>query len=210
MPESRPVGSKDAPRDLEREQRERDMVHRVLTDTTELPAKFKDWVTRWIEVGGARLSVNDSIGAYNQPRARVYHSATQSLSTATVTTLSFNSERYDTGAMHDTSTNNSRLTVPKPGVYLVGGHVEFAANATGQRGLYLYLNGATYLAYDIHDASAANETAVTVSTVDQFVVGDYVELRAYQSSGGMLNVNSVTRYTPEFHMTFLADYPRSN
>lgn len=207
MPESR----RDSKvRDFDREEREQEMVHRVLSNTTELPAKFRDWVSRWVEIGGARLSVNDSIGTYNQPRARIYNSSTQSISTATLTTLTFNSERYDTGAMHSTSTNTSRLTVPKPGVYLVGGHVEFAANATGQRGLYLYLNGATYLAYDIHDASAANETAVTVSTVDQFVVGDYVELRVYQSSGGMLNVNSVSRYTPEFHMTFLADYPRSN
>lgn len=188
---------------------ERELQRRLFGKSQDFPPEFTGWLRLQVEKDPPRLLPTNVERVYNVPRARVTHSSTQSISTATVTTLSFNTEHYDPWAMHDTSTNTSRLTVVKPGVYLVGGSVEFQASATGQRGLYIYLNGVTYIAYDIHDASAANETAVTVSTVDQFVTGDYVELRVYQSSGGMLNVNSVSRYTPVFHMTFLADYPPS-
>lgn len=188
---------------------ERDLQRRLFGGSQDFPSEFTGWLRLQMEKDPPRLLPQNVERVYNIPRARVTHSTTQSLSTATVTTLSFDTEHYDTWAMHDTVTNNSRLTAVKPGVYLVGGHVEFPANATGQRGLYIYLNGATYLAYAIHDAAAANETAVTVSTVDSFNVGDYVELRGYQSSGGALNVNAVSRYTPVFHMTFLADYPPS-
>ena len=56
-------------------------------------------------------------------------------------------ERIDVGAMHDTSSNTSRLTVPSGGgFYGIGGRIEFAANSTGRRGIQIRLNGTTVIA----------------------------------------------------------------
>ena len=117
---------------------------------------------------------------------------TQSISTATATAITFNAESYDTDAFHDNSTNNTRLTVPtgKGGYYLVNGSISFVGNATGLRGAYLYKNGAVqnYVALIATSGAAAN-TMVTFSYAIKLVAADYVELYAYQSSGGNLQVD---------------------
>jgi hypothetical protein len=126
----------------------------------------------------------------NPPACRVYHSTTQSAANATATTLSFNSERYDTNTMHDTVTNNSRITMTTAGLYLVTAHVAFAANATGQRDLYLQVNATTYIAMHTNPTiGAGGETFLSVATVFKFAASDYIIARVFQNSGGALNVN---------------------
>lgn len=43
---------------------------------------------------------------------RVYKSATQTVSAGVTDVVTFNSEDYDTDTLHDTVTNNSRITIP--------------------------------------------------------------------------------------------------
>jgi hypothetical protein len=140
------------------------------------------------------------------PCVRAYHNANQSLVTATWTPLALNSERIDQAGnavdtMHDNTTFNSRLTCRYAGVYQITGHFEFAANATGQRFSQIWLNGGTIIAEGTGmDASAANQTQMTVSTIYQLSVNDYVQLYAWQNSGAGLNVTAVGNYSPEFMM----------
>lgn len=134
--------------------------------------------------------------------ARVYHNAAQSIPNNTATTLAFNSERNDTDTIHDTVTNNSRLTCKTAGVYAISGTLEYATNATGERSVAIRLNGTTYI------AAAANSGGISVtqlSCTTQYImaVNDYIELIAFQDSGGALNVNSTANYSPEFMMTRL-------
>jgi hypothetical protein len=134
--------------------------------------------------------------------ARAYHNAAQSIASGGPgTVLALNSERYDTDGFHDTVTNSSRLTVPagKDGKYRITGTVQFAANATGERRLEILLNGATVIGRV--SSAAVSGTAPTVLTVTcdyGFVAGDYVELRAFQDSGGALDAEAVGNYSPEF------------
>src|SRR4029077_20051578 len=96
--------------------------------------------------GAARFGViEDGIfDAHNMPAARVFHSANQSITTATETTLAFDSERFDTDTIHDTVTNNSRLTCKHAGVYVIGAHVQFDSGAAGgARYVSIMLNGTT-------------------------------------------------------------------
>ena len=77
------------------------------------------------------------------PSARVNHTADQSITSATWTSLSFNTEDWDTAAnaastQHDTVTNNNRLTAIYAGKYAAYAYATFAANATGQR--YIGIN----------------------------------------------------------------------
>lgn len=130
---------------------------------------------------------------------RVYNNANQSIPDSIMTALAFDSEYYDTYGMHNTVLNNTRITVQNGGKYTIGGSVVFAANAVGVRALQIYKNNSTILAQE-QDASAgaANTHRTVVVTSDEFVAGDYVELRAYQSSGGALNVNYEDRSSPVF------------
>jgi hypothetical protein len=66
--------------------------------------------------------------------------------------------------------------------------------------LAIRLNGTTMLAGQSGPAMAAKETRIAVSTLYVLAVNDYVELMAYQSSGGALNVTAESAYTPEFAM----------
>lgn len=157
--------------------------------------------TAYVVPGG--ISIDDL--ANTNKSARVTHNAAQSIPTATNTALAFNTERWDTDTIHDTSTNNSRLTCKTAGKYLIAGHVLFAGHATGQRQLSVRLNGATYCGIVNHiSASAAVQSCLSISTVLDLAVNDYVELVALQTSGGDLNISQANNYTPEFMMIKIA------
>jgi hypothetical protein len=136
------------------------------------------------------------------PQARVYNSANISVADATNVALTFDSERWDTGTsseQHSTSANTSRLTCRVAGLYSIGGSIGFAANAVGDRFASLRLNGATYIGQAGGKASAVVQTAANVQTEYRLAVGDYVELLAYQNSGGALNALATGNYSPEFY-----------
>jgi hypothetical protein len=122
----------------------------------------------------------------------VYKTANQSLTTATLTALSFDAEYYDTNTMHDNTTNNSRITIPasQGGKYLMTGNIAYAPNAGGWRYFFLRINGSN----NFYSASnpvllpfASFPNYMGVSFVLDLAAADYVELFGYQSSGGALD-----------------------
>ena len=156
-------------------------------------------------LSGSDHSGTLALGQYRSvPAARAYHNASQSIPNAALTALALNSERWDTDAMHDNVTSNSRLTVKTAGWYVVTAAVEFAANATGIRQLKLLLNGATPLAVLSQPASTGgNFTRQVVVTAYYFALTDWVEMEVFQDSGGALNVNSAAQYSPELTMVWV-------
>src|SRR3990172_469536 len=133
----------------------------------------------------------------SQIGARVFNSANESISNATLTAITFDSERYDTDNIHSTSSNTSRLTANHAGKYIISGGMAYASNSTGQRFIGVRLNGATYI--DVHEVLniGANNHSVSISTIYHLVINDYVELIAYQTSGGALNVLTSANDSPE-------------
>jgi hypothetical protein len=123
-----------------------------------------------------------------KPHVSAYHDTTQSLNNSTLTPLVFNSEHYDSNAMHDLSTNNGRIKFPRFGAYHVGCYVGFAANSTGYRIVRIRLNGSTTLAQASLPTVNGDTCAVPLSRDYRFSEGDYVEVIAFQNSGGSLNV----------------------
>lgn len=143
----------------------------------------------------------------DKPHCRVRNSANIShTSTGNYQALTFDSERVDVGAMHDTTTNTGRLTVPTGGggFYAIGGCIEFASNSTGRRGIQIRLNGTTVIARHESGNVTANDHAITVATVYQLGAGDYLELMGFQASGGNLNMLATSAYSPEFFAHWLA------
>lgn len=153
-----------------------------------------------------RLAGQFPVGTENLavvPAARVTHSVAQSIPNSTVTFLSFDTERFDTQDLHDNSTNNSRLTAPIDGIYLITAHVEFASNSTGRRQLALRASGSTFIALTEPDTNQNASTHLSLGTVYELSADGYVEVRVFQNSGGSLNVGKTDEFTPEFTMTWI-------
>jgi hypothetical protein len=148
---------------------------------------------------------NELVAAMANNSVRVYNDANISIPDNTLTVLTFNTERFDTGALHSTSANTSRLTCVTAGKYLITGNVQWAFNATGDRMLEVLLNGATSIAkQQVEPVSGTNLLTVqVVTTVYHLAAADYVELRVYQNSGGALNAQVAANYSPEFGMSFI-------
>jgi len=160
---------------------------------TDLPNNFQTIDDRFTEHQA------DKAPHPNIPSVRVTHSVSQSIADATVTVLSFDTERFDNDAIHDTAVDNSRLTAQTPGKYLIAGNVEFAANSTGMRTVAIRINGTTFIAQHTENAGA-NVMRLPVSSVYDLAAGDYAELIVYQSSGASLDVTKSNQHSPEFMM----------
>lgn len=141
--------------------------------------------------------------------ARVYGS-TQNVGDAAYETIEFDTERWDTGStgaggsypngMWDIA-NDTRLTAVHRGWHTISGHLVFASNAIGIRGIQIRHGGAAVIARDERH-TFAGQIPVPVSITTQYWMnaGEYVELMAFQNSGGVLAVVEVPNYSPEFVM----------
>lgn len=135
------------------------------------------------------------------PMCRVHHSTNQTITSGSQTVLNFDIEIFDDGAMHDTSTNNSRITIPTGGggVYLAG--FEFRMANTDQAGTRygrLLLNGTTGLANAEHLPTDLTAVSQTTTALVELAAADYIEVAALQNSGANLNTNRTASYTPIF------------
>lgn len=133
--------------------------------------------------------------------ARVFNSVNISIADVTLTFLTFDSESFDTDAIHSTVSNTGLLTATTAGKYLIGGCVYFEDNATGRRDLTIRRNGSNDIVRTtVLSSGAADGTKLEVTTYFNLAAGDYVELGVFQASGGALNVSRVADFSPEFWM----------
>ena len=134
------------------------------------------------------------------PSVRAKHSVNQTIPSGTPTILSFDSEDWDSEAIHSTVTNNSRLTCVTAGKYLVTAGVGWQSNSSGYRRLGVLRNGSVAWAYNhstpISGASHYQQIRAQLS----LSVGDYVTLEAYQTSGSSLTITGGQQYSPFFGM----------
>ena len=146
--------------------------------------------------------------------ARVRRSTAQAIGTAAWTAVIFSHERWDTGINSDhasgfwviTLGEATKLTAPVSGNYIITGHIEWAGNAVGDRGIGIrHSRGAAqvYIAQHMTEALSTAEIPHPMSIATEYWLreDDYVELMVYQSSGGDLNINSTGNYSPEFTIT---------
>jgi len=132
--------------------------------------------------------------------ARVYNSANLSIPNNTETALALDSEGYDTDTIHDTVTNNSRLTCKTAGKYLIIAQAWWAGNSTGFRAVTIKLNGATVLAQVLREPVGTYQCRMITTTIYDLAVDDYVEVTVTQTSGAALNVFVAGYASPEFMM----------
>jgi hypothetical protein len=118
----------------------------------------------------------------------------QSISNATWTATTFDTEVLDTNGFHSLVTNTSRITIPTgyAGKYLINYGVTFAtASATGARYGQIYKNGVTLAGSSAFAtptsgfAPGANNSIIT-----SLSEADYIEAYIYQSSGSSMNMDN--------------------
>jgi hypothetical protein len=140
------------------------------------------------------------------PAVRAFTRNVLTVPDATLTLVPLDEERFDTANMHDNAVNNTRLTVPRDGIYAVSAHVSWWNSPTGVRELNIF----AYKSYTLSrigssrvDAAQAWHTAQSVTTVDRFSTGDYVEMEVRQESGGPGFLQVSGEDSPYFSMAWL-------
>jgi hypothetical protein len=127
----------------------------------------------------------------------LYKSASQTASNSTWTAITFDSENFDVGGYHDTSTNNTRITIPtgKGGYYSLTGSLNWGGNTTGARTAAIYLNGSLNKVLGQHPSTIANDVYTEFNYIMNLSAGDYVEMYGFQLSGGNLGMMGATTAT---------------
>lgn len=125
-----------------------------------------------------------------------FASANQVISNSTVTTLTFNSEKFDTNAFHDNVTNTGRFTIPANygGYYECSLLLAFEANATGFRRVEIWKNGSKLYQTDGNGMNNGSTDTKPISAIVNLVATDYIEYRVVQNSGGNLTAYTTDQY----------------
>jgi hypothetical protein len=144
-------------------------------------------VDLWLE-SGATIRESTAIAA------RVIRTSAQTIPNNTWTAVSFSQATFDDRpselSTHWSSGTPTRLTCRVAGTYYVYGSVMFTANTNGDRMIGIRLNGSQFW-------FTSNTRAVTVATLNTILdvsgiiklnIEDYIELMAFQNSGGGLNI----------------------
>jgi len=131
---------------------------------------------------------------HSKDHASAYDSTNQSLTDSTYENITFDSEHFDSNSMHNTSSTTSRIKCNSDGLYLAVFKVTFDTNTTGIRRVQLRENaagssaGGTARGVWNGPALSGENTIVAGSRLVRLVDTDYVEIFAYQNSGGALDV----------------------
>lgn len=164
-----------------------DSGHKVLTvpqDTTITAGSNAE--ATWAPFLGTKVSALSviTVGAYakrpNSSPVSVPSGFTLS------TTIPFTQVIFDTSNFWSAGTPD-RFTIPKAGTYLFAATAGFATNGTGGRAASIYKNGTTNMIANQTAPSSDFFWGGSAVVTDQFIAGDYVELRVAQHSGGALN-----------------------
>ena len=155
--------------------------------------------TLGINPQGTRATVKDRLDILEPfpPACRIYHDAAQEITSGTWTTLTFNSERFDTDDMHSVLANTNRIYAQRDGIYLAYFHGAFAANAVGLRAVTIRHNSSTSIASLSTTAHGTTTSRLSAATVYQMSAGDWFDFIVYQNSGGALNLNVYANFSIE-------------
>jgi len=98
--------------------------------------------------------------------------------------MAADTEDFDTDGMHDTVTNNSRITPTTAGIYLFTATVQFPSVAGGTRQVAISINRSTVVAQvDGPPEASGFQTSISVSGAwSMNGTTDYAETRIYHSN----------------------------
>lgn len=146
----------------------------------------------WTMARATRYWQGDALtGDESRPFSVLRQSVAQSIPNNALTPILFDTEDIDIGSGHSTSSNTSRWTCPstKLGWFRVIGLYAAVSNGTGMRRVAICINGTFYSGNSTTNGIAGIDTTLQASDLIYLNPGDYVEIHAYQTSGGSLNTS---------------------
>lgn len=174
---------------------------KYLGDVQPVPAKAV-----WLVSDGKDLFALGVIaGADRTFSPRASRSSTQTIPDATDTAISFdavNSDSWGAWSAGEPTRVYARLT----GRYMAVGQVHFAANGTGIRTAFIERTGTSTVGrVTIAPAGAGSPTwlNVTAHAFDMTAGTDYVRLMVRQNSGGALDANNSSTFSPALSLVYL-------
>jgi hypothetical protein len=143
-------------------------------------ASSTDKDTAWVNAatGGGSSSSPSAWGSW-------YLAANQTIPNAVVTIVTATTALGTPVGL--TMSAGGQVTIESPGLYVLSVRAAFVGNATGNRYIYLYVNGA-YLQRIENAGYAAGNQTLGGTMVTSLAAGDVVDMRVYQTSGASLDV----------------------
>ena len=127
----------------------------------------------------------------NTPIILVYPDSGQTISTATTTKVSLNTEVIDTDGTFDSSTNY-RWT-PGAGTYYISGNTSINLSTAGAYlQAYIYKNGSTLAVGQVQAEGTTATMIATIEVIDTADADDYYELYVRQNTGSSGDTNTGT------------------
>ena len=155
---------------------------------------FTDVATGDVYTAAAHNDVLENINNYRvPPMCRVKQTSGQSVAYNTNVILSFDDEDFDTDAMHDNATNNSRITINTAGVYLVVAGIRYTAGVSTTTRISVLKNGGSA---GIDERGPNNtRSGQQVTGYYNLAVADYLEAEVYQNNTATTARITETPYT---------------
>jgi hypothetical protein len=156
----------------------------------------------WFTPPGIKDSIGGGSGSSSAVGCGLSNSGVQSIPNATWTAVTFDTESWDNGGYHSTSSNTSRITIPsgKDGVYLFTANVVLANAGGTYRYIKIYKNGSAISLQNMNNLSG-DVAAMGYSMLVKLAATDYIEVFVLQDSGGSINTNT-TNGTPTFSAVY--------
>lgn len=154
---------------------------------------------------GTTYRDNFELLARNKCAADLSLSSAQAIANNTRQAVAMDTESKDVGGLHSTSSLTTRATIPAggDGFYLVLVLGEWAgSNTTGRRQIEIRKGGSAILGVQAVPGSASPQ-AMSCGVLCQLVAGDFIEMTAFQDSGGSVNMNASNFYSPKLQLIWL-------
>ena len=165
---------------------ERKMLQRILSFPEELPQKFASWVVEYMKVNAEEIPASAIVGSERESvSCRLRRTSDQTGFTGGVRAdVVWTEAEWDPSAMWDSS---AKITVPRPGKYLVTASLEWQGGFDGQ--LEIWKNNTTRE----HIATSAGR--VTVLTLLNMMKSDYIEIKVVPDNSAS-EINFEANHTP--------------
>ncbi|GAC1535129.1 MAG: hypothetical protein NVS3B1_29590 [Marmoricola sp.] len=160
-----------------------------------VPAQ-RTWAAAYkVTAADMNANVRDAVNfLLNTPFAQVYQNSSQSIPNATYTAVTFDTAEFNNDGAW-TSGSNTRWTCQTGGTYRVSAQISFNTNATGIREAQYVVNGGAVVTFNASAVSGAATQVVVPVFSQHFNAGDYIQVNAYQNSGGALTLATGPRAT---------------
>lgn len=160
----------------------------------------------WVLSDGRDLYGFGAIAADDRTLApRASRSTNQTIANGNDTAVDFDGVNSDAWGCWASGANAARLTAPLTGRYMAVAQVQWEANGTGFRRVWIEKGGTSTLAReDAYPAAAGSAMWMNVTTPPfDMTAGDYIRLLVRQSSGGNLGLVNSSNNAPSLSLIYL-------